>query len=104
MSSTPHILVINGTKVRQPVFILGAPHSGTDLLARAIKRTPGFHLTMAHPGVTRVTYAFARKPGIAAEIPRPKTIDVVDPGGVNRTTLKASPTAMSRSSRNPIRV
>jgi hypothetical protein len=67
MSSTPHILVINGTKVRQPVFILGAPHSGTDLLAHAIKRTPGFHLTMAHPGVTRVTYAFARKPGIAAE-------------------------------------
>jgi hypothetical protein len=67
MSSTPHILVINGTKVRQPVFIVGAPHSGTDLLARAIKQSTGFHLTMGHPGVTRVTYAFARKPGIAAE-------------------------------------
>jgi sulfotransferase family protein len=67
MSSTPHILVINGTKVRQPVFVLGAPHSGTDLLARALKGTAGFHLTLGQPGVTRVTYAFARKPGIAAE-------------------------------------
>ncbi|MGH3391576.1 MAG: sulfotransferase family protein [Actinomadura sp.] len=67
MSSTPHILVINGTKVRQPVFVLGAPHSGTDLLVRALKGTAGFHLTLGHPGVTRVTYAFARKPGIVAE-------------------------------------
>jgi sulfotransferase family protein len=67
MSATPHILVVNGTKVRQPVFILGSPHSGTDLLARALKGSPGFHLTLGNPGVTRVTYAFARKPGIAAE-------------------------------------
>ncbi|MFD0690452.1 sulfotransferase family protein [Actinomadura fibrosa] len=67
MRSTPHILVVNGTKVRRPVFVLGAPHSGADLLARAIKRSPGFHLTTGRPGVLRVTYAFARRPAIATE-------------------------------------
>ncbi|GLW65013.1 hypothetical protein Arub01_32570 [Actinomadura rubrobrunea] len=67
MRSTPHILVVNGTKVRRPVFILGSPHSGADLLARAVKRSKGFHLTMGRPGVLRVTYAFARRPSIAAD-------------------------------------
>ncbi|WP_067812070.1 sulfotransferase family protein [Actinomadura kijaniata] len=67
MRTTPHILVIHGTKVRRPVFILGAPHSGADLLARAIKRSPGFHLTAGRPSVLRVTYAFARRPSIATE-------------------------------------
>ncbi|TDD95862.1 sulfotransferase family protein [Actinomadura rubrisoli] len=67
MRSTPHILVVNGTKVRRPVFILGAPHSGADLLARAVKRSAGFHLTTGRPGVLRVTYAFARRPSIASE-------------------------------------
>jgi hypothetical protein len=67
MRSTPHILVVNGTKVRRPVFILGAPHSGAELLARAVKRSPGFHLTTGRPGVLRVTYAFARQPAIATE-------------------------------------
>jgi hypothetical protein len=67
MRSTPHILVVNGTKVRRPVFILGSPHSGADLLARALKRSAGFHLTMGRPGVLRVTYAFARRPSIATE-------------------------------------
>jgi hypothetical protein len=65
--SAPHILVINGTKVRRPVFVVGAPHSGADLLARAIKRSAGFHLTMGRVGVLKVTYAFARRPSIAAE-------------------------------------
>jgi hypothetical protein len=65
--SAPHILVVNGTKVRRPVFIVGAPHSGTDLLARAVKRSAGFHLTMGRVGVLRVTYAFARRPSIAAD-------------------------------------
>ncbi|HUA30915.1 MAG TPA: sulfotransferase, partial [Streptosporangiaceae bacterium] len=37
MAPRPHILVVNGRKVRQPVFIIGAPHSGADLLARALK-------------------------------------------------------------------
>jgi hypothetical protein len=67
MRSTPHILVVNGTKVRRPVFILGSPHSGADLLARAVKRSGGFHLTMGRPGVLGVTYAFARRPSIATE-------------------------------------
>jgi hypothetical protein len=67
MRSTPHILVINGTKVRQPVFVLGAPHSGADLLARALKRSTGFHLTAGRPDVLRVTYAFARRPAIATD-------------------------------------
>jgi hypothetical protein len=63
-------LVINGTKVRQPVFIVGAPHSGTDLLARVLKRSPGFHLTVGRPALLRTTYAFARKPSIATESAR----------------------------------
>jgi hypothetical protein len=66
-SSSPHILVVNGTKVRRPVFLLGAPHSGTDLLARAIRRSTAFHLTMARPNVVRTVYAFARRPSIATE-------------------------------------
>ena len=51
MRSSPHILVVNGTKIRRPVFVLGAPHSGTDLLARVIKRSAGFHLTVGRPAV-----------------------------------------------------
>ncbi|MFI0422652.1 sulfotransferase family protein [Spongiactinospora sp. 9N601] len=59
-----HILVVNGIKVHRPVFVLGAPHSGTDLLARALKRSPGFHVTMGKSAVAHVVYAFARKPSI----------------------------------------
>ncbi|PZG21858.1 sulfotransferase family protein [Nonomuraea aridisoli] len=65
MRLPPHILVVNGIKVRRPVFLLGAPHSGTDLLARALKRSPGFHVTMGRSCVAHVVYAFARKPSIA---------------------------------------
>ena len=60
-----HILVVNGRKVRQPVFVLGAPHSGTDLVARALKRSAGFHVTMGQPNVLHVVYAFARRPSIS---------------------------------------
>jgi hypothetical protein len=67
MRSAPHILVVNGTKVRRPVFIVGAPHSGTDLLALALKRSTGFHLTASRPEVMRVVYAFARKPSMATD-------------------------------------
>jgi sulfotransferase family protein len=68
MRTTPsHILVVNGTKVRRPVFLLGAPHSGTDLLARALRRSAAFHVTMGRPGVVRTVYAFARRPSIASE-------------------------------------
>ncbi len=64
MAPRPHILVVNGRKVRQPVFLIGAPHSGTDLLARALKGSPGIHLTIAVPSVLTVARAFARSPSI----------------------------------------
>ncbi|WP_433518433.1 sulfotransferase family protein [Nonomuraea sp. CA-143628] len=64
MRLPPHILVVNGIKVRRPVFLLGAPHSGADLLARALKRSPGFHVTIGRTSVAHVVYAFARKPSI----------------------------------------
>ncbi|MFC4121223.1 sulfotransferase family protein [Nonomuraea zeae] len=64
MRLPPHILVVNGIKVRRPVFLIGAPHSGADLLARALKRSPGFHVTMGRASVAHVVYAFARKPSI----------------------------------------
>jgi Sulfotransferase family len=60
-----YILVVNGRKVRQPVFVLGAPHSGTDLVGRALKRSPGFHVTMGQPSVLHAVSAFARRPSIS---------------------------------------
>jgi hypothetical protein len=62
---TMHILVVNGRKVRHPVFVIGAPHSGTELVARALKRSTGFHVTMGQPSVTHVVYAFARRPSLS---------------------------------------
>lgn len=59
-----HILVVNGRKVRNPVFVLGAPWSGTDLLAGALKRAPGFHLTLGQRWVLPVVHGFARSPSI----------------------------------------
>src|SRR5258708_22615068 len=64
MPPRPHILVVNGRKVRQPVFVIGAPYSGADLIARALKRTPEFHLTIGQPSVLGVVIAFARTPSI----------------------------------------
>src|SRR6266568_2523215 len=64
MAPRPHILVVNGRKVRQPVFLIGAPHSGADLLARALKRSDGFHVTIGQRSVVSVVYAFARSPSI----------------------------------------
>jgi len=61
----PHILVVNGRKVRQPVFLLGAPCSGVSILARALKRSEGFHLTMGQRWVLPVVHAFARNPLLA---------------------------------------
>jgi hypothetical protein len=60
-----HILVVNGRKVRHPVFILGAPWSGTMIVARAVKRAPGFHLTLGQRSVLPVVHAFARSPSLA---------------------------------------
>src|SRR5450755_1944453 len=64
MAPRPHILVVNGRKVREPIFIIGAPHSGADLLARALKRSPGFHVTMGQGSVLGVVHAFAQSPSI----------------------------------------
>jgi sulfotransferase family protein len=64
MPVRPTILVVNGRKVRQPVFVIGAPHSGVDLLARALKQAPGFHVTIGQRNVLSVVYAFARSPSI----------------------------------------
>ena len=64
MAPRPHILVVNGRKVRQPVFVIGAPHSGADLLARALKQSSGFHVTVGQRSVMSVVYAFARSPSI----------------------------------------
>ena len=64
MAARPHILVVNGRKVREPVFIIGAPHSGADLLARALKRSAGFHVTMGQGSVLGVVHAFAQSPSI----------------------------------------
>ncbi|GAA3726370.1 hypothetical protein HDA32_003520 [Spinactinospora alkalitolerans] len=65
MKQPPYILVVNGTKVRRPVFVLGAPHSGVDLVARALGRAPGFLVTAGRPSVLPAVYAFARRPSIA---------------------------------------
>jgi Sulfotransferase family len=59
-----HILIVNSRSVHQPVFVVGAPHSGADLIGRALKASPGFHLTMGQPSVLRVVYAFARRPSM----------------------------------------
>ncbi len=64
MPARSYILVVNGRKVRQPVFVIGAPHSGADLLARALKHSKGFHFTVGQPSVLSVVYAFARTPSI----------------------------------------
>jgi hypothetical protein len=67
--SRPHILVVNGRKVRNPVFVIGAPQAGAELLARAIKRTPGFHMTLGQRWVLPVVQAFARTPSLARDRP-----------------------------------
>lgn len=64
MAARTHILVVNGRKVRAPVFVIGAPHSGLDLVIRMLKRTAGFHFTVGQPSVRSVVFAFARAPSI----------------------------------------
>ncbi|GII51708.1 hypothetical protein Pth03_00970 [Planotetraspora thailandica] len=66
--------MVNGVKVRQPVFVVAAPHSGADLLGRALKRSPGFHMTIGRAPVARVVYAFARRPSIARRDGAPTVI------------------------------
>ncbi len=64
MPARPHILVVNGCEVHQPVFVIGGPHSGAGQLGRMLKRSPGFHVTIGPQALTSVVYAFARTPSI----------------------------------------
>jgi hypothetical protein len=64
MPPRPHILIVNGRKVQQPVFVLSAPHSGAELVGSALKRSPGFHVTIGQDAVQGVVNAFARSPSI----------------------------------------
>jgi Sulfotransferase family len=64
MASPRHILIVNSRSVRRPVFVVGAPHSGADLIGRALKASPGFHVTIGQPSVLRTVYAFARRPSM----------------------------------------
>src|SRR5690349_22139767 len=64
MPTARHILIVNSRSVHQPVFVVGAPHSGADLIGRALKASPGFHVTIGQPSVLRTVYAFARRPSM----------------------------------------
>jgi sulfotransferase family protein len=64
MPSARHILIVNSRSVHQPVFVVGAPHSGADLIGRALKASTGFHVTLGQPSVLRTVYAFARRPSM----------------------------------------
>ena len=64
MPSARHILIVNARNVNQPVFVIGAPHSGIDLIGRTLKAAPAFHVTIGQPSVLRVVYAFARRPSM----------------------------------------
>jgi len=64
MPTARHILIVNSRSVHQPVFVVGAPHSGADLIGRALKASAGFHVTLGQPSVLRTVYAFARRPSM----------------------------------------
>jgi hypothetical protein len=64
MPSARHILIVNSRSVHQPVFVVGSPHSGADLIGRALKASASFHVTIGQPNVLRVVYAFARRPSM----------------------------------------
>lgn len=67
MKQPPYILIVNGTKVRRPVFVLGAPHSGVDLVAHALGKAPGFHIGAGNGTVLDAVHALARRPSMAEE-------------------------------------
>src|ERR1700746_3635625 len=64
MPSARHILIVNSRSVHQPVFVVGSPHSGANLIGRALRGSAGFHGTMGQPNVLRVVYAFPRRPSM----------------------------------------
>jgi Sulfotransferase family len=60
----PHILIVNARKVTRPVFVIGAPHSGAEAVGRALKLSPGFHVTIGQRSVLQAVYGFARRPSL----------------------------------------
>jgi Sulfotransferase family len=60
----PHILIVNSRNVTQPVFVIGAPHSGAEAVGRALKISPGFHVTIGQQAVLQAVYGFARRPSL----------------------------------------
>ena len=59
-----HILIVNARKVTKPVFVIGAPHSGAETVGRALKISPGFHVTIGQHSVLQAVYGFARRPSL----------------------------------------
>ena len=59
-----HILIVNARNVTQPVFVIGAPHSGAESVGRALKISPGFHVTIGQQAVLQAVYGFARRPSL----------------------------------------
>ena len=59
-----HILIVNARKVTRPVFVIGAPHSGAEAVGRALKISPGFHVTIGQHSVLQAVYGFARRPSL----------------------------------------
>src|SRR5579862_6017349 len=59
-----HILIVNARNVSQPVFVIGAPHSGAEVVGRALKISPGFHVTIGRHVVLQAVYGFARRPSL----------------------------------------
>lgn len=59
-----HILIVNARNVTKPVFVIGAPHSGAEAVGRALKISPGFHVTIGQQSVLQAVYGFARRPSL----------------------------------------
>jgi hypothetical protein len=59
-----HLLIVNARNVTRPVFVIGAPHSGAESVGRALKISPGFHVTIGHQAVLQAVYGFARRPSL----------------------------------------
>ncbi|MGH3280038.1 MAG: sulfotransferase family protein [Trebonia sp.] len=59
-----HILFVNARNVTRPVFVIGAPHSGAESVGRALKISPGFHVTIGQRAVLQAVYGLARRPSL----------------------------------------
>ena len=59
-----HLLIVNARNVTRPVFVIGAPHSGAESVGRALKISPGFHVTIGQHVVLQAVYGFARRPSL----------------------------------------